>query len=618
MTKTSDSRDLFPVVEEVDELISDAFRIADVGGIAEDPKRRHRLFAVLLRGFGEYTPGFDISQVRSELKREIGEERWNEIEKHAARLGELIPMVVKPTYTTTSYWSPIDERRHTVIHKPLTQGEDRRHTLAYAYAFFTLTFTGAPNELYSVIQYISVRARHKRGPRVCFKEDPPAEQPLGWWHIPEHIHKPILEETGITEAIQHVLLKDGQRTEEELEHALNLTLVNTKENEWKDDIDSFAAEIIKTFSHRHARLTGKTRDAVENTQLYLSKLFGGNKLTPEQALFMLVTHLIYKEACPTDYIHTFPTRVAQTCCVITVGTGKVPTQEVLTREPLDPSRHLALSRIASSIFTHPLLLDYAAQEAAARERYAAGAIHRISGPLGALRNRFLEGLKDACESKEKGLGVKVWRILQKDFAKSFETNLDQIKASVDFLRAFVGTTKPATFEIVSVLRELVEAQKKIYKRLTITFNSEIPGAYVWGWQSELEFCIEEIVYNSSRILAYAKCETPTVSVKVRLIEKKEENGIQRSRVYEVIQFPAVEVVINDNGPGIPASDKEKIFESGFKGKDSGSTGKGLYLVRYFVHEHFRGLVYEDGIPGGGATFRIYLPGRRAKNEDPGN
>ncbi len=73
------------------------------------------------------------------------------------------------------------------------------------------------------------------------------------------------------------------------------------------------------------------------------------------------------------------------------------------------------------------------------------------------------------------------------------------------------------------------------------------------------------------------------------------------------------IVIKDNGSGIPAGEKEKIFIRGF-GKN---TGFGLFLVREILST--TGIaIRETGEPGGGARFEILVPegGWRVRGVDP--
>jgi len=68
----------------------------------------------------------------------------------------------------------------------------------------------------------------------------------------------------------------------------------------------------------------------------------------------------------------------------------------------------------------------------------------------------------------------------------------------------------------------------------------------------------------------------------------------------------VAVRIADNGPGIPDSRKDAIFEGGEKGLDSEGTGLGLYLVETLVDRYDGDVWVEDNEPTG-AVFVVELP-----------
>ena len=67
------------------------------------------------------------------------------------------------------------------------------------------------------------------------------------------------------------------------------------------------------------------------------------------------------------------------------------------------------------------------------------------------------------------------------------------------------------------------------------------------------------------------------------------------------------LVVSDTGVGIPAPNRDKIFDPFYTTKDSqGGTGLGLAVCSGIVKEHDGWIDVEDA-PGGGAVFRVYLP-----------
>lgn len=77
---------------------------------------------------------------------------------------------------------------------------------------------------------------------------------------------------------------------------------------------------------------------------------------------------------------------------------------------------------------------------------------------------------------------------------------------------------------------------------------------------------------------------------------------------------AVQVVISDNGPGIPEAIQKQIFEPFFTTKQEGEgTGLGLYLSRNIIAEHDADFELESA-PGEGATFRITFPATSLRDD----
>jgi two-component system sensor histidine kinase KdpD len=71
---------------------------------------------------------------------------------------------------------------------------------------------------------------------------------------------------------------------------------------------------------------------------------------------------------------------------------------------------------------------------------------------------------------------------------------------------------------------------------------------------------------------------------------------------------AVEVRVADTGPGIPAEERERVFEPFVRGDRhaAGGTGLGLSIGRAIVESH-GGRIWLEGTPGGGTTAVFQLP-----------
>jgi signal transduction histidine kinase len=71
------------------------------------------------------------------------------------------------------------------------------------------------------------------------------------------------------------------------------------------------------------------------------------------------------------------------------------------------------------------------------------------------------------------------------------------------------------------------------------------------------------------------------------------------------------IVVEDDGPGVPEDERERIFEPFLQGSSpadhSPGVGVGLTLVARFAELH-GGRAWVQDRPGGGASFRVYLSG----------
>ena len=72
-----------------------------------------------------------------------------------------------------------------------------------------------------------------------------------------------------------------------------------------------------------------------------------------------------------------------------------------------------------------------------------------------------------------------------------------------------------------------------------------------------------------------------------------------------------EVLVEDEGPGIPEGDRQRVFEpfvrlEGSRNGDTGGTGLGLTLVKAIAEGH-GGAVNLESRPGGGLCARMRLP-----------
>jgi signal transduction histidine kinase len=75
---------------------------------------------------------------------------------------------------------------------------------------------------------------------------------------------------------------------------------------------------------------------------------------------------------------------------------------------------------------------------------------------------------------------------------------------------------------------------------------------------------------------------------------------------------SIEVILQDDGPGIPAEQSERIFEAYYTTKEKG-TGLGLSIVKHNV-DLYGGQVRMESELGKGARFVLLFPARALNND----
>jgi signal transduction histidine kinase len=128
--------------------------------------------------------------------------------------------------------------------------------------------------------------------------------------------------------------------------------------------------------------------------------------------------------------------------------------------------------------------------------------------------------------------------------------------------------------------------------------------------ADLDDLGEPVVWNG-HAPAPLRCRANEVRRAVRnLIEnavaygKKAEVSIEEARA-------SYEIVVDDEGPGIPPEDRARVFEpfvrlEGSRNEETGGTGLGLTQVKTIAEGHGGKVVLEDR-PGGGLRVRLLLP-----------
>lgn len=152
-------------------------------------------------------------------------------------------------------------------------------------------------------------------------------------------------------------------------------------------------------------------------------------------------------------------------------------------------------------------------------------------------------------------------------------------------------TDPEPVPLHMQLREVIETAQEEFEDATITVEESIPEVQVRA-DSMADSIFRNLVTNA---IVHNDRDTPEVTV-----EADTEDDV-------------VHVAITDNGPGIPPSERDRIFEEGYRGQGSSGTGLGLYLVKTLIDRYSGNIQVEEASPRG-TRFTVTLP--RANQDSP--
>jgi signal transduction histidine kinase len=103
-------------------------------------------------------------------------------------------------------------------------------------------------------------------------------------------------------------------------------------------------------------------------------------------------------------------------------------------------------------------------------------------------------------------------------------------------------------------------------------------------------------------------ETTVETVLAALVDNSRQAGAHTARISAQRDGRSVVLAVVDDGPGVPAADRQRLFEPFFTTRRAdGGTGLGLPIARSLVEAHGGRInVVEVGI---GARFEVVLPER---------
>lgn len=234
-----------------------------------------------------------------------------------------------------------------------------------------------------------------------------------------------------------------------------------------------------------------------------------------------------------------------------------------------------------------------ATQALANKELIRNLAHEIKNPLGGIRGaaQLLQmELGDTEKGKGKGLT---------EYTQVIIHEADRLQTLVD--RLLEPHRKPREIgdvnihEVCERVRSLIVAEFPKGLKAQRDYDISIPDFR--GDKEQLIQTVLNIAHNAAQALAERiEAGDAVLTFKTR-IARQVTLGKRRHRL-------ALELHIEDNGPGIPAEIKDRIFYPLVSGRDGGS-GLGLTLAQTFVQQH-EGLIEVESQPGR-TEFKITIP-----------
>lgn len=239
-----------------------------------------------------------------------------------------------------------------------------------------------------------------------------------------------------------------------------------------------------------------------------------------------------------------------------------------------PRTHDEVARLASTMNG---MLDRLEDASTRQRRFVSDASHELRSPVASIRTQLEVALRRPDRADWPQVAQ---RVLAED-----ERLEEAVAALVDLARFDEGAVMADLVEVD--LDEVVFEECSRGRRLPVD-TTGVSGGRVHGRSDALARVVRNLVDNAARHA------TSRVAVTLQTVDD------------------AVELVVTDDGPGIPAEDRERVFErftrlDEGRARDAGGMGLGLAVVKGTVERHGGTVTIEDAEPHG-ARVVVRLPG----------
>jgi signal transduction histidine kinase len=182
--------------------------------------------------------------------------------------------------------------------------------------------------------------------------------------------------------------------------------------------------------------------------------------------------------------------------------------------------------------------------------------------------------------------------VNKEFITRFVT---KNKKTIDFMSQTINDFKnffkvdkvKEDFDVKKAIEETVSIQEASLNNHHITLTIHGDTFSVYGFRSEFQQVILNLLTNAIYALKHSETDHPTIEI---ILEN-------------------TRISVNDNASGIPETVLDRIFEPYFTTKEQGEgTGIGLYMSKMIIEENMGGRLRAHNRREGGASFIIDMEG----------
>jgi two-component system sensor histidine kinase MprB len=244
-----------------------------------------------------------------------------------------------------------------------------------------------------------------------------------------------------------------------------------------------------------------------------------------------------------------------------------------------------------------MMLRALAESRERQARLVTDAGHELRTPLTSLRTN-VELLMASMEPGAPRLPDEEMAGLREDVIAQIEELSTLVGDLVDLTRDEAGVVVHEPVDITEVVDRSLERVRR--RRNDIDFDVDVVPWQVYGDSGGLGRAVLNVLDNA------AKWSPPGGRVTVRLAQ---------------IDPVHAEMVVSDQGPGIPPQERRLVFERFFRSTSARAmpgSGLGLAIVKQVVLKHGGTLRVEDAVPGGqppGTAIHMVLPGRALPDAD---